>query len=154
EFLNFNGQTGKLTVGRDKEPVGATAPFLAHTQGMAIGHIKLVDGKIVARELGLVRAGYERKAREKLDDPEERSWPRNNKGEHEDPWNPTTYLPLRNMENDDACIFAPIAPTQLAAIKQFVRVVRRTDRQGKEPVIIIKSESFKNNHGGLTYKPV
>jgi len=133
DFINFNGQTGEWTIGRDKEPVGATTPFLVHVEGMAIGHVKLVDSKVVARELGLVRDGYERKARAELDDYDKRSWPRDKQGEPIDPWKPTTYLPMRNMEDDRLCVFGPFAPTQLTAIRQFVRIwtgVDRLERRG------------------------
>jgi len=127
EFLNLNGQGGEWLIGREKRPIGATTPFLVHVEGMAIGHVKLVDGKIAEREIGLVAEGYQRKEREELDDFKEHTWPLNRRGEREDPWKKTTYLPMRSMEDDEPVVFGPIAPTQLNAIKQFVAVVRRTE---------------------------
>src|SRR5262245_28723179 len=138
EFLNLNGQTGAWTIGRERQAVSANALFLVHVEGMAIGHVKLVDGKIVEREIGFVADGYERKPREELDDFEEHKWPRNKRGEPEDPWKPTTLLPMRSLEDDEPVVFGPIAPTQLTAIKQFVGVVRRVDRAGKDPVVVLE----------------
>jgi len=154
EFLNFNGQTGESTIGKDKRKVGATTSFLVHLYDMAVGWAKIVDNKVVAREIGLVRLGYERLPREALDDFEERTWPWNKQGsKREDPWKKVTMLPMRNMEDDGLAVFGPFADTQRRAIKQFVAKCRRSDRGGKEPVVLLKSRSFKNQSGGLTYVP-
>ena len=155
EFITINGQTGAWARGSNKEPISATTPFLVNLNGMAIGRVKLVDNEIVDREIGLVAEGYERKARAKLGDCDERRWPidkRTNK--RVDPWKPTTWLPMRCMEDDKLVVFGPLAPTQLEAIKRFVSVCRRTDRGGKDPLINLVSESFPIRHGGVTYKPV
>jgi hypothetical protein len=152
EFFNFNGQTGEQTIGREKHPVGATVAFHVHVDGMAIGHVKIVDKKIVDREIGLVADGYIRKPREELDDYDMRRWPRD-RGEPQDPWRPTTCLPMRNMESGEMVIYGPIAPTQLKAIKDFIAVVRRSDRDGRDPMVLIGSRNFKNQSGGTSYVP-
>ena len=85
---------------------------------------------------------------------EECTWPWNKQGtKREDPWKKTTYLRMRNMEDDGLVIFGPFADTQRAAIKKFVAIVRRVDREGKQPVVLLESRSFKNQAGGLTYVP-
>src|SRR5262249_13071309 len=122
EFLNLNGQTGAWTIGREKRAVSATALVFVHVEGMAIRHRKLGEGKRVERGIGLGAEGCERRARAELDDREEHEWPRNKRGEPEDPWKPTTLLPMRSLEDDEPVVFGPIAPTQLTAIKQFVGV--------------------------------
>jgi len=153
DFLNFNGQTGGWTRGRDREAIGATVPFLVNLPGMAVGHVKLVDGKIVDHAIGLVREGFQRKPREELDDYDESCWPTNKRGEPIDPWKKTTYLPMRCLEDGEPVVYGPLAPTHLAAIKQFVKTCRRTDLDGKCPMVLLGSTNFKNQHGGVTYKP-
>ena len=155
EFINFNGQTGEWSLGRDrnKRTIGSTTPFLINTAGMAIGHVKCVDGKIVDREIGLVADGYQRKAREELDDYPEHCWPYNN-GERQDPWRPTTYLPMRNTETDELVVYGPFSPSARKAIKDFVAVVRRSNRGGMDPVVLLGSRRFPNKHGGINYAPV
>jgi hypothetical protein len=153
EFININGQTGAWTRGANKTPIGPTVPFLANLDGIAVGWVKMVNKKIVEREIGFVADGYERLPREELDDTDERRWPVDEHGERQDPWKPTTYLPMRCLEDGEPVIFGPFAPTQLAAIKRFVKVWRRTDRGGKCPAILLQSTSFKNQKGGTTHVP-
>jgi hypothetical protein len=154
EFINFNGQTGVWTRGSKKDPIRSTVMFLCNMREIAIGWAKIVDSKIADRQIGRIEDGYQRLPREELDDRDDRRWPFNNRDEREDPWKMTTYLPMRCLEDGEPVVFGPFAPTQLAAIKQLVKVFRRVDRGGKDPVLLLGSESFKNKSGGTTYKPV
>lgn len=120
---------------------------------MAVGWVKIIDGKIVARELGLVVDGYERKLRKELDDAEECRWPFIN-GIRQDPWKPTTYLPMRNDEDGGLVVYGPFSDSGRGAIKYFVSVVRRSDRGGKDPQVLLESRKFTNQHGGVNYAPV
>ena len=92
-------------------------------------------------------------ARDQLDDLEERDWPLNRRGKREDPWKKTTYLPMRCMEDDENVVFGPFADTQRKAIRSFVGVYRRSDRDGKDPVVLLENRSFENQSGGTTYVP-
>ena len=153
DFINLNGQTGAWTRGSKKDPIGSTVMFLCNMREIAIGWLKIVDGKIADRQSGRIEDGYQRPPREELDDRDDRRWPLNNRGEPEDPWKRTAYLPMRCLEDGEPVVFGPFAPTQLAAIKQLVKVFRRVDRGGKDPVLLLESDSFKNKSGGTTYKP-
>src|SRR5262249_38098778 len=108
EFVNLNGQTGAGTRGANKAGSDAPLPFLVNLNDLAVGWVKLVDGKIVAREIGFVRDGYERMPREALDDCDQRRWPVNKRGEREDPWKATTYLPMRCLEDGEPVVFGPL----------------------------------------------
>ena len=154
EFVHFNGQTGAWTRGAKKNPIGSTVMFLSNMREIAIGWVKVVDSRIVDRQIGWVKDGYERPPREELDDRDDRRWPFNNRDEQEDPWKMTSYLPMRCLEDGEPVVFGPFAPTQLAAIKNLVQVFQRVNRGGKDPVFLLQSESFKNRSGGTTYKPV
>jgi hypothetical protein len=153
DFLNFNGQTNEWTRGPDKEPVGATVPFLVNLAGLAVGRVKIVDGKIVDREIGLVRDGYQRKPREELDDYDESCWRTDKRGKRTDPWLNTTYVPMRCLEDGEPVVYGPFSDSARNAIKQFVKTCRRTDLDGKDPIVLLRSTNFKNTHGGVTYKP-
>ena len=155
DFLNFNGQSGFWSLGQNKDPIGATVPFICNVRGIAIGNVKMIDGKIVDREIGLISDGYQRKPPELLPDRDKRYWPYNKlTNEREDPWKPTSYLPMRNMENDAAVVFGPFSKTARGEIRALVKVCRRTDRGGKDPVVLLEERSFKNQKGGTTYAPV
>jgi hypothetical protein len=155
EFINFNGQTGEWSIGRssNKKTISPTVPFLCNMSGMAIGWTKIVDNKVVDRRIGLVVDGYQRVDRSELDDYPEHTWPFYN-GKRQDPWKLTTYLPMRNAEDDELVVYGPFAPTQLKAIKAFVALVRRSNREGRDPVVLLGNRDFTNQSGGTTYVPV
>ena len=153
DFVNFNGQTGAWT--RRKEPIGATVPFLCNMRQIALGWVKLVDGKPVDRRTGFLIEGYERPERSsnQLDDHEASRWPLNRRGEREDPWRKTTYLPMRCMEDGENVVYGPFADTQRKAIRSFIGIYRRSVRDGKDPVVLLENRSFVNQSGGTTYVP-
>jgi hypothetical protein len=151
DFINFNGQTGVWT--RAKEPIGATTLFLVNMHEIWLGHVKLVDGKIVDRRIGRLIDGYVRTPVNELPDRDKRYWPLNRQREPDDPWKPTTYLPMRCLEDDEPVVYGPFAPTHLTAIKRFVAIYKRTDRAGKFPAVLLESSNFGNRSGGTTYVP-
>jgi hypothetical protein len=73
-------------------------------------------------------------------------------------WRPVVYLPLRSATNpnDDAICFTGTGKGARKALGQLCGTYRRssTDRQGKSPVLILKSRSFPNGSGGTTAWPV
>ena len=138
DFLNFNGQSGCWSLGQNKDPIGATVPFICNVRGIAIGNVKMIDGKIVDREIGFISDGYQRKPPELLPDRDKRYWPYNKlTNEREDPWKPTSYLPMRNMENDAAVVFGPFSKTARGEIRALVKVMPayRSRRQGPGRVV-------------------
>jgi hypothetical protein len=160
DYIYFNGQTGVWTRGPNKDRIGATVPFLTNPNEILLGWIKLVPndkGKMIVedRVTGRMANGYERPPREKLGDLDSQKWPHNRDGKREDPWKEVTYLPMRCQEDGEPCIYAPFADTARAAVKAFVYKYRneRINHPGKYPVVVLVNTNFKNNHGGLTYKP-
>jgi hypothetical protein len=151
DFLNFNGQSGKWT--RRKESIGATTSFLCDMRGIALGWVKWIDGKPVDRVLGLLINGYVRPPRETLDDFAERYWPINSFGTPEDPWKKITYLPMRCKDDDENVVYGANSETALNAVRSFIAVYHRTDRGGKDPVVLLESSSFRNKANGTTYVP-
>jgi hypothetical protein len=151
DFITINGQTGVWM--RRKELISTTTRFLCNMREIALGWVKFVDGKVQDRMTGFLIDGYERPPREALDDYEERHWPFNRQGKREDPWKKTTYLPMRCVEDDENVVFGPFADTQRKAIRQFIAIYRRTERDGRVPVVLLENRSFPNNSGGTTYVP-
>jgi hypothetical protein len=154
DYLNFNGQTGHWKRGKDKDEINAEKPFLCSVYGLVVGRIKRdSDGKILDRRLGYVRNGYQPEPREALGDMNERYWLLSRDGKRRiDPWRKITYLPMRDQEGNDV-VYGAESDTARRAIAQFVRVVRRSDRSGREPKVLLKSRSFVNQSGGITYVP-
>ena len=153
DYIFFNGQTGKWSRGADKELIGSTTPFLCNMREICVGWLKFVDGK-TDRQVGRIIDGYVRPPREALDDQEEQRWPFNRRGEREDPWKKVTYLPMRCMEDGAPVVYGPFSDTARRAIKSFVAVYRRrSEHDGKMPVVLLESRSFPNTSGGTTYVP-
>jgi hypothetical protein len=150
KFYTLNGQTGAWTCG--KEPINLAAPLLCNIAGVAVGWIRMLDKKIADRVLGFLSNGYLPPTREQLPDQDQNRWPLNQQGIKEDPWKKTIYLPMRT-ERGEPVVFAPLASTQVNAVQQFIRTCRRTGREGMDPLVVLGSESFPNNHGGRTWKP-
>jgi hypothetical protein len=152
KYYNFNGQSGAWTC--NKTPVDLAAPLTCHVSGgIALGWIKMVDNRIVDRShLGYLIDGYQPPPLEELPDRDDRHWPFNRQGRKEDPWRKTIYLPMRTADGE-SIVFGPFADTQIRAVNNFIRICRRTDRDGKDPVVLLGSESFRNVYDGITYKP-
>jgi hypothetical protein len=150
DYLNFNGQTGIWT--RDKQPIGATVPFLVNMHEIYIGWIKFIKDSKPVHEIGRIIDGYQRLPREALDEADEGNWPSVH-GKPQDPWKQVTYLPMRCLEDDEAVVYGPFSFTARKAVADFVAVYRRADRGGKFPVVLLESRSFQNQSGGMTYVP-
>jgi hypothetical protein len=151
DYLNFNGQTGAWT--RNKEPIGATVPFICNMHEICIGWIKFVkDGKPI-HEIGRIIDGYQRLPRAALGDTDEEDWGVNSRGEPQDPWKEVTYLPMKCLEDDEPVVYGPFSFTARKAVADFVAVYRRADRAGRFPVVRLESRSFQNKSGGITYVP-
>jgi hypothetical protein len=156
DYINFNGQTGRWKRGKNKDEINTEEPFLCHIYDLVVGWIKRDgDGKIPdgGRRLGYVRNGFQPEPREALGDMDERHWPLSRDGKRRiDPWRKITYLPMRDQEGNDV-VYGAESDTARRAIAQFVRVVRRSDRGGQEPKVLLGSRSFPNTHGGTTFVP-
>jgi hypothetical protein len=153
DFIAINGQTGVWTRGADKDPIDESARFIVNVGEWCVGWLKMVDGKVINRVgPGRVADFYQRPPRDTLDDPDESDWPLSRDGKRrEDAWKPTSYLPMRCLDDDSLVIFGPMNKTGCTAVADFVRVVRRVDRAGRDPVVTLGTRSFTNQSGGLTY---
>ena len=152
DYVFFNGQSGKWTRGPDKEPIGATVPFLCNMHEISVGWIKFVDGKIADRQIGRIIDGYVRPPRETLGDLEQRHWPLNRRGEREDPWKKVTYLPMRCMADDEPVVYGPFSDTARRAIKSSSPSTAAATAPGSFPSCCWKTAAFQT-HGGTTYVP-
>jgi hypothetical protein len=151
-FLGYNGSSGIWS--RNREPIDPDERYLSNMRGVALGWVKLADNKVVDRRTGLLITGYQRPDRDQLDDADQRSWPRNRRGEAEDPWRKVIYLPLRAMQSGENLVFSPFATTQRDAITSFIGLYHRSARGGMDPVVQLESRSFINQSGGTTFVPM
>ena len=154
EFVHFNGQTGAWTRGAKKDPIGSTVMFLSNMREIAIGWVKVVDSRIVDRQIGWVKDGYERPPREELDDRDDRRWPFNNRDEQEDPWkiHPTCRCAASRMASPSSSDRSRPRSSRLS--RTWSRYSSASTAAGRTRVFLLQSESFKNRSGGTTYKPV
>jgi hypothetical protein len=151
DFIQVNGNTGEITRGSNKVPVGATEHFRANLHGAQEGWVKLVKGQPEERRLGLIVEGFEPPERWELGDMEKHLWDKN-----QDPWKPSCYLPLR--DNAGAlCCFSSMNVSGCDALSKLLEVYMRpgADRGGKCPVIRITTTSYFNKtYNRDVFKPL
>ena len=114
-------------------PLPITESYVINVYDVVTGIIKMVDRKPVDRtNLGYIRDGYQPPLRKHLGDLNPRDWPLDN-GKPKDPWQPTIYLPMWNSKGE-ALVFAPLAATQISAVKAFIGQFARERVDGMFPV--------------------
>jgi hypothetical protein len=94
--------------------------------------------------------------REACGDMNKLDWPIRG-GKRRDPWSPVVYLPLRSIADpDDVVCFTGTGKGAHKAVAQLCGLYARpgADRQGKDPVVLPESRSFKNDSGGTTTWPI
>ena len=139
--------------GQKKEPIGATEAFVANMREARHGWIKFAkgDGEGVERRTALI-----------IERPELPPCPAcgDTTDEHDDKrcdWRPAVYLPLRSVTDPaDVACFSGSGKGARKAVAQLCGICARpgSDRQGKDPVLLLESRSFENTSGGTTTWPI
>jgi hypothetical protein len=155
DYVKLDQKLGWIC-GQEKRLIGATETFVAAMHEARHGWIRFAkaDDESTERHTELIMVKPELSlcsacggtAREHDDNPKQCDW------------QPVVYLPLRSAtnSNDDAICFTGTGKGARKALEQLCGSYRRpsTDRQGKSPVLILKSRSFQNGSGGITAWPV
>lgn len=129
-------------VGDDKIEITATMSFTVDMLSYKRGWIKWVDRKPVYKLIGRPIDGFISPTRDRLGDLEQNRWPRNNKGEPNDPWQETFAVVLRDNTDDTLCTWTVTSWFGQKAIGALLNAYLRDYRNhpGHMPIVLLSSE--------------
>jgi hypothetical protein len=148
KILKF--QKGKYFVGDDE--IAVDSEMIAHITQLARGRVKFKGGELVARKIGKVIDGFALPQREDLDDHDESTWEKNDRGERRDPWISQSYLPLENPETGELIVFVTGSAGGRSAIGALVSTASRNLHKG-QPIIQLGVRSYKHKQFGRIENP-
>ena len=123
--------------------------MLADVADLTVGWRKWMDGRIVDANIGFVSAGFQPKAREELDDVDETSWPKNSRGESNDPWQFGYYIQLFD---EDGQAFTWSA-TSAGAKRAVGNICRQFAKKKINPIVKLGASSYRHNEYGKINTP-
>jgi hypothetical protein len=139
---------GHWTVGVEEESLDG-AVVLADMENLSIGWRKWKDAKIVDMDIGFVRDNFVPKQREELDDNDQSSWPRNSRGEPNDPWQFGFYL---RMTDEDGNVYAWTAASS-GARRAIGDLSRQFLRKRVNPHVELGAGSYRHREFGKINVP-
>ncbi len=139
---------GHWTVGIEEESLDGVT-VLADMENLAVGSRKWKDGQIVDMNVGLVRDNFVPKPREKLDDNDKATWPKNSRGEANDPWQFGYYL---RLTDDDGNAYAWTAASS-GARRAIGDLSRQYMRKRVNPLVKLGAGSYRHREFGKINTP-
>ena len=141
---------GKYFVGDDE--VKLNTDFIAHATQLARGWVKFKGGELVDRRIGKVIDGFVAPQREELDDNDQSTWEKNERGEPRDPWVSQSYLPFENAETGELVVFVSGSAGGRSAIGSLVSTSSRNLHKG-QPIIQLGIRAYKHKQFGRIENP-
>lgn len=149
---------GKWTkhVGDRKIEITATMPFIFDMLSYQHGWICWRDRKPTYKLIGRPIDGFVSPVRDRLGDLEERNWPRNNKGEHIDPWQETFSIVMRDVTTGALCTWTVTSWFGQKALGALLKAYLRNYKNypGCMPVALLSSEEKWTQNYGYVAAPV
>jgi hypothetical protein len=147
-ILKFT-KNGEWVAGTSEEQhTGAT--MVADVPDLAVGSRKWKDSKIVDMDVGFVRDNFRPKERSELDDNDPASWPKNTRGEPNDPWQYAFYL---RLTDEDGTLYTWTASSK-GAMRAINDLCRQYLRKRVNPIVELGSSSYKHREYGKINSPV
>jgi hypothetical protein len=150
-FMKFTHTTGEFVI-RDVEIVPLGTRCIVHINELEWGWLHWQGGKPDDRRMGHVADGFVPPGRSELGDNDKRYW----EDPDRDPWQFAMELPVTRLDTGETCKFT----TGSGGGKECVGRLSRAHGQRLRaeapglPVVELKSDHYKNKHGGRTFKPV
>jgi hypothetical protein len=140
---------GHWIAGLDEENLDG-CKMLADMDNLAVGWRKWKDSKIVANDVGFVRDNFIPKERNELDEVNEATWPKNNSGLPNDPWQWAYYL---RFIDEDGNIYMWTASSS-GARRCIGELSRQYRRKLTNPIVELSAGSYKHRQYGKINTPV
>ena len=119
-LLKFN--KGDFIAGQEAEEVPLGTQLVALVDKLMTGWVYWQDGLPRDKHhMGLVAESYVPPRRSELGDLVKANWECNDRGEAQDPWQLTNYLPLRRIDNGELYTFATNSKGGLTAVGQLCK---------------------------------
>jgi hypothetical protein len=152
-FLKFT--KGDWTLGEEAKKVPEGATFVANLEEYYRGWVRWWDGKPTDHLIGRVIDRHQVHAREELGDLDESQWETEPNGARRDPWARTSYLALRNVNDNEVICFTSSSEGGRRAVAKLADYFDRHRRRNKAkmPVVRLATESYQHNTYGKIWKP-
>jgi hypothetical protein len=154
--LRFKKGKWVKTVGDKEVVITATMSFAADVRSYKRGWIKWLDRKPVHKIIGRPVDGFVSPLRERLGDLDETRWPRDNKGQPQDPWQENFLIVMRNLDDGRLCTWTTTSWYGQKALGTLLNKYVRDAKAhpGMMPVVLLSSEKRETANYGEVDAPV
>jgi hypothetical protein len=153
--LRFKRGKWTKTAGDKEIEITGTMAFVVDVRSYKRGWIKWIDRKPVAKILGRPVDGFVSPVRTRLGDHDEKRWPRDNKGQPQDPWQENFLIVMRDLSDGRLCTWTTTSwhgsKALGALLTTYVRQVK--SHAGLDPVVLLASEQRPTTNYGDVAAP-
>jgi hypothetical protein len=139
---------GEFTINDD--PVSDTREFLAYPDQCGHGWTLFLNKEMIEERVTLISETEEPPRPDSHSDMSK--WPIGPNGKKADPWSFQIHLPLCDVEADQFCVFKTSTMSGQGSVGALIADFLRDPTS--RPVIVLKTDRFKNKAGGWTDFPV
>jgi hypothetical protein len=154
--LRFKKGAWTKIVGDDDIEIGDTTTFAVDMLSYKRGWIEWRDRKPVRKIIGRPVDGFVSPMRDRLGDLDESKWPRNNKGEPQDPWQENFSVVMRDHGDNRLCTFTTTSYYGSRALGALLKIYTDNVKKhpGMMPVVLLLSETKATQSFGDVEAPL
>jgi hypothetical protein len=154
--LRFKKGEWSKVVDDHKRNIGSTATFVVDMLSYKRGWIKWVDRRPVFKAIGRPVDGFVSPTRDRLGDNDKNGWPRDAKGEPQDPWQEHFSIVMRDLSDDRLCTWTTTGYYGPKALGKLLDEYVRKQKQhpGLYPVALLLSETKPSTNFGDVEAPL
>jgi hypothetical protein len=154
--LRFKKGKWAKMIGDKEVVITATMSFAVDMRSYKRGWIKWIDKKPVYKRIGRPIDGFISPVRDRLPDRDETQWPRDGKGQPQDPWQENFLIVMRDLSDGRLCTWTTTSwygqKALGALLKKFVRGTK--EHPGLMPVVLLSAEKRETTNFGDVDAPV
>ena len=153
-ILKFN--RGKYVAGADQDEVPLGTRLIVAMPEMRAGFKKWEDGKPVDERMALIHLREPIPQRQACGDTDESLWPRDDRGDPQDPWASTFEVPMADIETGEEYLFASGSRGGINALGKLGRTFGKRLAQYPEelPIVALDAGSYRHKQYGDVEFPV
>ena len=154
--LKFKKGKWLKAIGDEEIEISTTTTFVVDVRSYKRGWIKWVDRKPVAKILGRPVDGFVSPVRDRLGDHDEKRWPRDNKGQPQDPWQENFLIVMRDLGDGRLCTWTTTSWFGSRALGALLAAYTRQAKShpGLMPVVLLSAETRTTASYGDVSGPV